>query len=217
LIFLRARELTTKIQALDPERQSLPLYLNPESLFCKPLISHNTQTHNVVLKVTVPKRTGRKRKRGSDGPWQGDVEIGDAAPSNGNGAGPVPEQVRSQSRLDDPKLLRAKLAENVGKYDVEPVGVIRNTHRFRGLADFYWDTSNRSKFAQRYAEQALSAEGWFCFRLCSSCHVVPNALTIQLYSRENQTVSAHSGCRQGPSYRRYPSSGLDTLESAFHL
>lgn len=119
-------------------------------------MSHNARTHNVVLKVTVPKRTGRKRKRGSDGPWQGDVEIPDvAAASEGK------EQVASVGRQDEPKVLRKKLADNVGKYEVEAVGVVRHTHRFRGLADFYWDMSKRSEFAQRYVDQALPGDGMY--------------------------------------------------------
>lgn len=153
----------------------MPLYLNPESPFCKPLISHNAQSHNVVLKVTVPKRTGRKRKRGSDGPWQGDVPVLDMD------SAPAPEeQVCSRSRLDDPRLLRAKLADNVGKYSVEAVGVIKNTHRFRGLADFYWDMSNRSDFARTYATRVLPGDGK---RLQSPLLVALHTLTICVFKR----------------------------------
>lgn len=133
---------------------SIPFYLNPESPFCKPLMSHNARTHNVVLKVTVPKRTGRKRKRGSNGPWQGDLEVSNAE-SEGS------EQVCSRARQDEPKVLRRKLAENVGKYDVEAVGLVKHTHRFRGLADFYWDISGRSDFARRYCDQVLPGDGKF--------------------------------------------------------
>lgn len=136
---------------LDPVRSSLPLYLNPESPFCPPIMSHNARSHNVVLKVTVPKRTGRKRKRGTDDPWQGDVEVGDA---DAAASGP---RVCSIARLDEPKVLRRKLADNADKYQVEAVGIIKHTHRFRGLADFYWDMS-KSSFAQRYADQVLPGD-----------------------------------------------------------
>lgn len=113
-------------------------------------MSHNARTNNVVLKVTVPKRTGRKRKRGSDGPWQGEAED----PTTNNG-----EQVASHGRLDDPKLLRKKLVDNVGRYNVEAVGTSSHTHRFRGLADFYWDSYGRSDFAKRYTDQVLPGNG----------------------------------------------------------
>ncbi|POR31041.1 Transcription factor tau subunit sfc1 [Tolypocladium paradoxum] len=146
--------------ALDPARSSLPFYLNPESPFCPPIMSHNARSHNLVLKVTVPKRTGRKRKRGADGPWQGDIEIGDAdatAFTSSSSHSPSEGKVCSIARLDDPKVLRRKLADNVDKYQVEAVGTIKHTHRFRGLADFYWDMS-KSSFAQRYTHQVLPGD-----------------------------------------------------------
>lgn len=112
-------------------------------------MSHNTRSHNVVLKVTVPKRTGRKRKRGTDGPWQGDIKVGDAdAP--GDGA----DKICSIARLDDPKILKRKLEDNVDNYQVEAVGIVKQTHRYRGIADFYWDMS-KSAFANKYVEQVL--------------------------------------------------------------
>ncbi|KAJ3503891.1 hypothetical protein NM208_g16420 [Fusarium decemcellulare] len=137
---------------MDTSRNSIPFYLTPESPFCKPIMSHNARSHNVVLKVTVPKRTGRKRKRGTDGPWEGDVEVTDAETQSG-----AKEEVSSYARLDDPKVLRRKMADNVDKYQVEAVGIIKNTHRFRGLADFYWDMS-KSSFAQRYVDQVLPGD-----------------------------------------------------------
>lgn len=138
---------------MDAGRNSIPLYLMPEMPFCKPIMSHNARSHNVVLKITVPKRTGRKRKRGTDGPWEGDVEINDAEDQPQEN-----DRVSSHARLDDPKVLRRTMADNVDKYQVEAVGVIRNTHRFRGLADFYWDMS-KSSFAQQYVDKVLPGDG----------------------------------------------------------
>ncbi|KAK2677068.1 hypothetical protein RAB80_005808 [Fusarium oxysporum f. sp. vasinfectum] len=137
---------------MDAGRNSIPLYLTPEMPFCKPIMSHNARSHNVVLKITVPKRTGRKRKRGTDGPWEGDVEINDAEDQPQEN-----DRVSSYARLDDPKVLRRTMADNVDKYQVEAVGVIRNTHRFRGLADFYWDMS-KSSFAQQYVDKVLPGD-----------------------------------------------------------
>ncbi|PNH35691.1 hypothetical protein BJF96_g1295 [Verticillium dahliae] len=53
--------ITSFQNVLDLDRLSIPFYLNPESPFRRPVMSHNAATHNVVLKITVPKRTGRKR------------------------------------------------------------------------------------------------------------------------------------------------------------
>lgn len=58
------------------------------------------------------------------------------------------------ARLDDPKVLKRKLQDNVDGYHVEAVGIIKHTHRFRALADFYWDMSG-SDFAQRYVDEVL--------------------------------------------------------------
>lgn len=98
--------------------------MDPENAFCPSIVSHNASTHNVLLKVTVPKRTGRKRKRGTDGPWEG------TASSAGDD-----EQVSSQKRADHPKTLLRKLQDNVDDYRVDTVGVIKHTHRYRGMVN----------------------------------------------------------------------------------
>lgn len=113
-------------------------------------MSHNARTHNVLLKITVPKRTGRKRKRGSNGPWQGDIEVPDAdGPPDSPG-----DKVCSIARLDDPKILQRKLQDNVEDYRVEPVGVIKHTHRFRAPADFYSDP-RKTSLGRRYVDEVL--------------------------------------------------------------
>jgi len=120
---------TDRSQILDSASPqiSVPLYLRYDNPTARPLTSHNALTHNVVLKVTVPKRTGRKRKRGTNGPWEGDVE----QPTAGQDSVISPELL-SRDRLDTPRVIRRKLQDNVGKYAVEPIGVINNTHRYRG-------------------------------------------------------------------------------------
>ncbi|SPN98967.1 uncharacterized protein DNG_02006 [Cephalotrichum gorgonifer] len=131
---------------LDPNKNSLPLYMDPENAFCPSIVSHNASTHNVLLKVTVPKRTGRKKKRGTAGPWQVDP-----APT-GDG-----EQVASLNRADHPKVLLRKLQDNVDKYTVETTGVIKHTHRYRGLMDFQVDLG-KSEFATNFVDKILSGD-----------------------------------------------------------
>ncbi|KAK3359734.1 RNA polymerase III transcription factor IIIC subunit-domain-containing protein [Lasiosphaeria hispida] len=126
---------------------SVPLYLRPDNPTVRPLTSHNALTHNVVLKITVPKRTGRKRKRGSNDPFEGEI---DPPPS-------ASEDVCSRERLDAPKVFRRKLGDNVDKYRIEPVGVISNTHRYRGLADFQYALGN-SNFMTRFVEKVLPGD-----------------------------------------------------------
>ncbi|KAK3685608.1 RNA polymerase III transcription factor IIIC subunit-domain-containing protein [Podospora appendiculata] len=127
---------------------SVPLYMRHDNPTVRPLTSHNALTHNVVVKITVPKRTGRKRKRGSQGLFEGEI-----APPHDIES----EQVLSRSRLDDPKALRRKLCDNVDKYTVEPIGVITNTHRYRGLADFQYALGG-SKFMSSFVDKVLPGD-----------------------------------------------------------
>lgn len=101
----------------------MPLYLNYGDPAAGGLTSHNAASHNVLLKVTLPRRTGRKRKRGSDGPWEGDfVDSPSSTPNNG---------AESQLNLDDAETLKRKLQDNYDDYKVEAMGLIKQTHRYR--------------------------------------------------------------------------------------
>ncbi|KAL2760445.1 hypothetical protein ACRALDRAFT_1078837 [Sodiomyces alcalophilus JCM 7366] len=153
--------LTTFQNVLDLERLSIPFYLNPESPFRRPILSHQAATHNIVLKVTVPKRTGRRRKKGSNGPFEGEeVEAPNVyAPAPASTAAPPQRDhnVCSRSRLDNPRVLRRKLQDNVDTYRVEAVGVAKGTHRFRSLADYQWDM-DQSPFMTRFMDQVMSGD-----------------------------------------------------------
>ncbi|KAK9414391.1 putative Transcription factor tau subunit sfc1 [Seiridium unicorne] len=117
----------------DIGRVSLPLWFRPDVPTTKPIMSHNAASNNVVLKITVPKRTGRKRKRGSSEPFTGDV-----APALDDGP---TDRICSVGREDDPKLILRKLQDTAGRYQADAVGVIRETHRYHGLADFQFSAS----------------------------------------------------------------------------
>ena len=84
----------------------------------RPLRSTSSAANNILLKITVPKRTGRKRKRGSDEPFT------DSAPAEGAG---------SQRRTAEDVL--QSLRDNIGRYQVEPVGLIQRSHVFRGVSN----------------------------------------------------------------------------------
>lgn len=111
----------TLIQLLEDGGTSTiaQLYLHPGDRMSNPILSNNVSTHNILLQVTVSKRTGRKRKRGSLEPYQ------DAA---GN-APEIPNPTISTAR-DTQRLLEITSA-NVGRYHIRPVGLIEQTHRFR--------------------------------------------------------------------------------------
>ena len=116
------------IDSNNPE-ECVPLYLRYNDPMCVPILSHNTPTNNVLLKIEVPKRTGRKRKRGSQDPFAHDPNA------------PKPPELRYQgingnllsySRLDNAAHIRRSLHDNVKRCKVEVVGEIRQTHRYRG-------------------------------------------------------------------------------------
>ncbi|KAJ5114034.1 tau 95 subunit of transcription factor TFIIIC [Penicillium angulare] len=121
---------------LNPPKADTPakLFLRPEDAMSRPLLSISNPTNNVLLKVTVPKRTGRKRKRGSNEPFT------DAAPTEAA----VPERPTSKD------LLRS-LQDNPSKYQIEAIGKIQRTHVFRGMPDFVYSTSN-SAFTQKFRD-----------------------------------------------------------------
>ncbi|EOO01481.1 putative transcription factor tau subunit sfc1 protein [Phaeoacremonium minimum UCRPA7] len=139
---------------VDPDKPQvvIPLYLRYDNPASRPVASHYAASHNILLKITVPTRTGRKRKRGSDEPFQGDTDMQiSTTPTDGS------PNICSNSQLDDPKLLRRKLEDNVGRYQVEPVGVIKHTHRYRGMADFS-NSIQESPFMTKFIDKALSGE-----------------------------------------------------------
>ncbi|KAL4915642.1 RNA polymerase III transcription factor IIIC subunit-domain-containing protein [Aspergillus aurantiobrunneus] len=129
------------IKALNPPKADTPanLVLRPEDAMSRPMQSISSPSNNILLQVTVPKRTGRKRKRGSNEPFPDDP----ASPGTNDGP-PRPTARRVMRSLRD----------NVGKYQVEPVGLVDRTHVFRGMPDFVFSTTN-SPFVNRFREKIL--------------------------------------------------------------
>ncbi|KAH6666860.1 RNA polymerase III transcription factor IIIC subunit-domain-containing protein [Halenospora varia] len=131
----------------------VPLYLRHNDPMCGPILSRTQETGNVLLRLTVPKRTGRKRKRGSQDPYMFPEEI-DLEQQRMSTSGPTPS-LRSQSRLDTPAELLRTLRDNVDKYKIDPVGEIKYTHRYRGLTDFHQSVSN-TNFFQHFQDTILT-------------------------------------------------------------
>ncbi|KXJ93250.1 RNA polymerase III transcription factor IIIC subunit-domain-containing protein [Microdochium bolleyi] len=125
---------------------ALPLWFRPENPAAKPITSHHAASNNVLLKITVPRRTGRKRKRGTNDAFQ----EAPAAPPRASHVG----RVASSNRLDRPSTILRRLQDNVGDYRLEAVGMIRDSHRFRGLADFQFANAD-NKFLVNVAEHLL--------------------------------------------------------------
>ncbi|KAJ5907170.1 uncharacterized protein N7473_004086 [Penicillium subrubescens] len=117
---------------------SVNLMLRPEDALSRPIQSTSCPSNNVLLKVTVPKRTGRKRKRGTNDPFV------DATPESAG------EHVRRRPA----KEIMRSLSDNPSKYRVEAMGKIERTHVFRGMPDFVYSTA-RSAFINKFREQIL--------------------------------------------------------------
>ena len=88
--------------------------------------SGNVRTNNILLEVTVPRRTGRKRKRGSTDAYVFEEDPSAATSNQRRQLGPMlyPQNTR--------RMLRS-LQDNAGKYVIRPMGTIEQTHRFRGM------------------------------------------------------------------------------------
>ncbi|OJD33022.1 rna polymerase iii transcription factor subunit [Diplodia corticola] len=96
--------------------------LRPNDPMAKPVMSGFTKTQNLLLRVSLPKRTGRKRKRGSNGPWIDAPEATEAPHA-------------------DAQVLLQSLRDNPASYSIQPVGLAQENHRFRQLPDFQYATS----------------------------------------------------------------------------
>jgi general transcription factor 3C polypeptide 5 (transcription factor C subunit 1) len=133
-LILRLEHFTNFLKMLNAEdyEGSVPLYLRSQDPMCPPLLSHNASTTNVLLKITVPQRTGRKRKRGSTEPFLQDPGFQPNTPSADELKKGQSSSLLSHSRQDNPRSLLRTLQDNVNNYEVEVVGKVEQTHRFRG-------------------------------------------------------------------------------------
>ena len=108
-------ETTVNAEGDDELKKLISVSLRPDDPFAKRLLSTPVRTNNLLLKVTMPKRTGRKRKRGTSGPFLTEEEA---------------KQDGIQTYVDAPTIYKS-LQDNASTYKVTLVGVIDETHRFR--------------------------------------------------------------------------------------
>ncbi|OJD26837.1 hypothetical protein ACJ73_01772, partial [Blastomyces percursus] len=140
---------------LNPPRQdaSIDLFLSLEDGMSRPLSSTCNPANNILLKITVPKRTGRKRKRGSDEPFTDDLnDVEEASEPASSVTGR--SSATAPSRALNARALLRRLQDNVGKYEVEPIGCVERMHNFRGMPDFVYSTIS-SPFMTKFRENIL--------------------------------------------------------------
>ena len=204
-------------QLVNHTADVVKLNLKPGNRESAPIKSIKVQTSDIVVRVTVPKRTGHKRKRGSDGPfWT--PNCSPARPTDGSHP---TSSVGSQVK----RFLRS-LKDNEGQYEVEVVGQVIDTYRFRGLAflllitqsvlkwvdlpDFVFSTAG-SPFMSQMRDKILPGDckplmtmTRFRYRLMGCSHEVEG-----FHLRQEQ------GCET--EYRNHPSSCWNSDRTALQL
>lgn len=135
----------TKLLHETDQRAPAQLYMHPDDPMSKPLSSSCIQTSNVVLQVTVPRRTGLKRRRGALNPYH---EGMDQMRSSLSSSTPL----QNHCPLKSVDYLLRSLRDNVERYKVEPIGSVQLTHRFRSIASFSsclrFHVAKRSRYAR---------------------------------------------------------------------
>ncbi|KAI9846325.1 MAG: tau 95 subunit of transcription factor TFIIIC [Sclerophora amabilis] len=183
------------------ENYSHPLCLRPGDPLCKPITSKFVKTNNVLLKIDVPKRTGRKRKRGSLEPYSnGDATNGKIRTDSADGE--TSGSIDPLSRQGDYRYLLKSLRDNQDSYHVEAVGRIDHSHRYRGLSDFQHSTS-QGQFIKRMKDTFLTfdLEQIKKFKLDPSKGVKPNTELFPPPAMSNLPLPFNYSYLQNPAVR----------------
>jgi len=119
-------ETATDSDDEDKLKQLISVSLRPDDPFAKRLLSQAVTTNNLLLKVTVPKRTGRKRKRGTSGPFLAEEEVEGTPNGSSNG-----NSTHTTKTYVDASTIYRSLQDNASSYKVAIAGVVDEVHRFR--------------------------------------------------------------------------------------
>ncbi|KAI4951915.1 hypothetical protein J4E91_003376 [Alternaria rosae] len=134
---LRSRlETTTNAEGDDELKKLISVSLRPGDPFAKRLLSTPVRTNNLLIKVTVPKRTGRKRKRGTTGPFLSKDEIASSGAGSSNST-----PLTNKTYVGAPTIYRS-LQDNASTYKIALAGVVDETHRFRNMPDLQYAASH---------------------------------------------------------------------------
>ncbi|KAI8933123.1 hypothetical protein NX059_009764 [Plenodomus lindquistii] len=142
---LRSRlETTTNADGDDELKKLISVSLRPDDPFAKRLLSTPVRTNNLLFKVTVPKRTGRKRKRGSSGPFLTEDEI-EAA---GHQHSTTSHSTSTKGSYVDASTVFRSLQDNASTYRVALAGIVDETHRFRSMPDMQYAASRNDTMVE---------------------------------------------------------------------
>ncbi|KAJ5626616.1 hypothetical protein N7528_004043 [Penicillium herquei] len=162
------------------------LVLRPEDALSRPLMSTSSATNNLLLKITVPKRTGRKRKRGSNDPF----------------TDPAPGDTSDSQRQSSKELMRC-LRDNPSKYKIEPIGKVGRTHVFRHMPEFVHSTTS-SVFTQKFRDHIIpyNLEKLKGFDIDMAKGATKNADLIPPPSLSNERIPFFYMYRQNPGVKQ---------------
>ncbi|KIW68228.1 hypothetical protein PV04_04187 [Phialophora macrospora] len=171
-------------EMLEPDNvKPLGLRFQPDDPTSREVVAYNKETNNLLLKVTVPKRTGRKRKRGSNEEFS--------------------EHPTGLSARKDVKYLLRSLKDNTQHCQAEFVGKIRSTHVWRTLPDFVY-TSKGSMFLKEVRTKILPQDyphlkQWSMPRALASAATDTEAIPPPVFS--TQSLPRNFSYRQDPSVK----------------
>ncbi|KAG8529876.1 uncharacterized protein KY384_005357 [Bacidia gigantensis] len=176
-------KLNALFSSTEGDRPEASLYQKPGNRFTNPIYSDNVPTRNVVLKITIPKRRGLKRKR---------------YPDSGNSRPSTEERDPEPDSRDASYLIRG-LRDNPAKYEVEALGAVTQTHRFRSLPDFAY-SSSRGPFMRKMRDSILpfDYEKLKTFKFDMSQGTQPNSEIIPPPVWSHQPLPFNYAYRQNP-------------------
>ena len=112
-------------QALDENSgRTFSLSFHPQDPAARTIVANKKQANNVLLRIAVPKRTGRKRKRGSNDPWDEDLTV--------------------TSPKKDASYLVHSMHDNPDSYTVKALAGISSMHLWRNMPDLVYSTSQNT-------------------------------------------------------------------------
>lgn len=104
--------------------------MRPDDVLAKPNQSRTVTSKDLLLKITVPKRTGRKRKRGSDNPFEFQEDAQKAV------------SISAAAPVSNHSHLLQSMRDNPETYQINVLGSIKKAHRFRHIPDMQLATSS---------------------------------------------------------------------------
>lgn len=119
----------------EHSNKTFSLSFRPQDPSSRTILANKKHANNVLLEISVPRRTGRKRKRGSNEPWI--------------------EDLTAELPKKDCTYLVEAMRDNEDSYTVSAISGISTIHMWRNMPDFVYSTS-QAKVLQDVKSKILS-------------------------------------------------------------